>query len=194
MLVTQKNPGNYHSHEALELFMRLLEAPSPLGREERLARIVTSIIEELGFPCEKDGAGNLTVRLDGLLRVDRQGGLYPVKIGEGPVDIVGDADTHVLTWRDVYVITGTSPGRLEELGIRVGSSVVPSRFRCGPFVFGEGNDPLVAAWTFDDRMGIVTLLRLLAAVKKENILPSRQTLICFTVHEEGGCLRCHKSI
>lgn len=231
MLITQHNSERYSKHGALKLFMRLLEVPSPPGREERLAQVVGSIIDELGFAYEKDGAGNITVRLDGQdpsrgklllaahmdeigmvvtgiesdgrLKVDRSGGLYPVKIGEGPVDIVGDgkivsgvlcmgsmhrpdAATHQITWNDVYVATGHSAEVLAGRGVRVGSSIVPSRFRCGPFVFGEEKDPLVAAWTFDDRMGVVTLLRLLEVIRDEKIFPAQPMLVCFTVHEEGG--------
>lgn len=215
----------------MQLFMRLLEVPSPPGREERLAQVVGSIVDELGFAYERDGAGNITVRLegrdasrgkllfsahmdeigmvvtgiesDGSLKVDRSGGLYPAKIGEGPVDIVGDGEvvsgvlcmgsmhrpdaaTRQITWDDVHVATGLSVEMLAGMGVRVGSSVVPSRFRCGPFVFGEENDPLVAAWTFDDRMGVVTLLRLLEVIKKEKIIPVQPTIICFTVREEHG--------
>ncbi len=214
------------------MFTRLLEVPSPPGREERLAQVVGSILEELGFAFERDGAGNMTVRLDGreseagkllfsahmdeigmvvtaiepdgALKVDRSGGLYPAKIGEGPVDIIGDGEivsgvlcmgsmhrpdaaSHRFTWEEVYVATDLPREKLETLGVRVGSSIVPARFRCGPFLFGDEDDPLVAAWTFDDRIGVVTLLRLLAAVKRENIVPPRPTLVCFTVHEEGGC-------
>jgi putative aminopeptidase FrvX len=98
-----------------------------------------------------------------------------------------DAASQTFTWKDLFVATGVSPGDLEKAGVRVGTSVAPSRFRCAPFIFGEEADPLVAAWTFDDRMGVVALIRLLAAVKEHSIVPSRPTLICFTVHEEGGC-------
>ncbi|HVF09433.1 MAG TPA: M20/M25/M40 family metallo-hydrolase, partial [Abditibacteriaceae bacterium] len=54
-------------------------------------------------------------------------------------------------------------------------------------VFGAPDDPLVAAWTFDDRMGVVTQLRLLEALQQRGITPVRPTMIAFTVHEEGGC-------
>ncbi len=178
--------SRYKNHEAMRLFTRLVAAPSPPGREERMAAVVTSILEEMGYNSESDGAGNLTVRIDGRnpsagkllfsahmdeigmvvtairpdgnLSVDAQGGLYPVKIGEGPVEIVGDgevqpgmlcmgsvhrpdADTKNFGWDDVFVATGLSPERLAEAGVRVGSSIVPAR----------------------------------------------PTLVCFTVHEEGGC-------
>ena len=52
---------------------------------------------------------------------------------------------------------------------------------------GPEDDPLIAAWTFDDRMGCVALLRLLEAMKKEKIRPRRPMMIAFTMHEEGSC-------
>ena len=141
---------------------------------------------------------------DGALTVDRSGGLYPCKLGEGPVDIVGDGDvvpgvlsmgsmhrpdaaTRHITWADVRILTGLSPAQLKAAGVRIGSSAVPARSRRGPVLFGDESDPLVAAWTFDDRMGVVTLLRLLELMKVEDFALARATLICFTVHEEGGC-------
>ena len=102
----------------LELFRRLVGIASPSGREQELGREVASIAEEMGHRVERDGAGNLTVRLPGTLRearpvmyaahqdeislvvtwigpdgalwVDRCGGLLPYKIGECPVEVLGD--------------------------------------------------------------------------------------------------------
>jgi putative aminopeptidase FrvX len=219
-------------HPALKLFRRLLSVPSPSGREERLADVLRGLLDELGYAHETDGSGNVTVRLtgaapaarpmmlaahmdeiamvvtgiedDGRLRVDRSGGLYPAKIGEGPVEIVGDdgivpgvlsmgsmhrsdAGTRRIAWEDVRILTGLTPAQLQEAGVRPGSTAVPARFRCGPVTFGDEADPLVAAWTFDDRMGVVALLRLLGALRDEGITPAVPTLVCFSVHEEGGC-------
>jgi putative aminopeptidase FrvX len=143
------------------------------------------------------------VEADGTLRVDRSGGLYPWKLGEGPVEVLGDhgsvtgilsmGSTHVegagaraITWADVRVITGLSAAQLGAAGIRPGSTAVPSRAVCGPVLFGDPADPLVAAWTFDDRMGVVALLRLLERLRQENLRPIHPTLVAFTVHEEGG--------
>jgi len=71
--------------------------------------------------------------------------------------------------------------------VRPGSTAVPVRDGRGPVLFGDDRDPLVAAWTFDDRAGCVTLLRLLDAVQQEGLTPARPTIVAFTVHEEGGC-------
>jgi len=217
---------------ALSLFTELLAVPSPCGREERLAQVVRHKLDGWGYAHQTDGAGNVIVRLqgrqpdaplcclaahmdeiglvvtaieaDGVLRVDRSGGLYPWKLGEGPVEIVGDGEnivgvlsmgsTHTagaqdraITWADVRVITGRSPEQLQAAGVRPGSTAVPIRERRGPVLLGAAADPLVAAWTFDDRMGVVALLRLLEAMKQELALPYHPTIVAFTVHEEGGC-------
>jgi len=89
-------------------------------------------------------------------------------------------------WDDVRVITGLSPRQLDAAGIRPGSTAVPMRERRGPVLFGDEEDPLVAAWTFDDRMGVVALLRLLETVNSNRVTPYAPTIVAFTVHEEGG--------
>jgi len=219
------------THPALALLEELLNVPSPSGREERLAAIVREKIDAAGYAHETDGAGNITVRLagkdtdlpavviaahmdeigmvvtniddDGSLRVDRSGGLFPWKLGECPVEVVGDGETVAgvfsfgsthrpdvpkePTWNDARIITGLTKETVREKGIRPGSTAVPARFVRGPVVFGDPRDPLVASWTFDDRGGVLTLLRLLEAIKKRNITPARTTVVAFTVHEEGGC-------
>jgi putative aminopeptidase FrvX len=141
---------------------------------------------------------------DGALQVRRSGGLVPFKIGEGPVEIVGDAEpvigvlsmgsTHtgdagekVVGWGDVRIVTGLSPEALARAGVRVGSTATPVREFRGPHVFGEAGDPLVAAWTFDDRAGVMTLLRLLDELQGQAPVSQRPLIIAFTVHEEGGC-------
>lgn len=219
-------------HPALVLLQELLAVPSPSGREERLAAIVRSKLDEMGYAYETDPAGNVMVRLpgraadaplavlaahmdeigavvkrieaDGTLSLDASGGLVPQKIGECAVDIVGDdevltgvlsfgswhsrdAGNSAVTWDAVRVLTGLSPEQLKAAGVRVGSTIVPVREARGPVVFGDANAPLVGAWTFDDRMGVVAQLRLLQALKDQNITPYRPTIIAFTVHEEGGC-------
>ena len=68
-----------------------------------------------------------------------------------------------------------------------GSAGVPVREICGPVILGSV-DPLVAAWTFDDRMGVVALLRLLAILRESGQQPQRPTLVAFTTGEEVGGL------
>lgn len=219
-------------HPALLLFDELLSMPSPSGREERLAGLVRGHLKSLGYPHETDSAGNVLVRLegripnaplaifaahmdeigmvvtriepDGCLKVDRSGGLYPYKLGEGPVEILGsrgtvtgvlsmgsthtaDAASRAVAWKDVRIMTGLSVSQLAAAGVRPGSTAVPTRSRRGPVLLGDSADPLVAAWTFDDRMGVVALLRLLKSLRERQVLPQRPTIMAFTVQEEGGC-------
>ncbi len=218
-----------HDHPALVLFRALL-VPSPSGREQAMAQVVRDHLGGLGYRPETDPAGNVLVRLpgreegpltcyaahmdeigmvvleveaDGRLRVDRAGGLYPWKLGEGPVTVLGDREqvigilsmgsTHgpeagqrAVTWSDARIVTGLSPAELAEAGVRPGSPAVPTREMRGPVLFGPREDPLVAAWTFDDRMGVVALLRFLERLAREGLQPQHPTLVAFTVHEEGG--------
>jgi putative aminopeptidase FrvX len=84
-------------------------------------------------------------------------------------------------------MTGLSPEQLAQAGVRVGSTAVPVRDFRGPYVFGDPADPLVAAWTFDDRGGVMTLLRLLDTLRGLTPVSQRPLIVAFTVHEEGGC-------
>ena len=228
-------------HPALELMDALLSVPAPSGREERLAALVREHVALMGYASETDPPGNVIVRVAGTddtappavlaahldelavtvtridpggsLHVRRSGGLYPFKIGECPVEIVGDGEpilgvlsmgsTHTgdlehrsIGWNDVWIITGLSPQQLAEAGVRVGSTAVPVRDHRGPYLFGDPADPLVAAWTFDDRAGVMTLLRLLEALKGGAPQPRRPLIVAFTVHEEGGSpgakVLCHR--
>lgn len=217
-------------HPVLQLFEELLVA-APSGREAALAAIVRQKLTAWGIAHTQDGMGNVLVRLDGRspqaplimlaahmdeiglvvtkingdgsLQVSNSGGLLPWKLGEGPVEILGDRQTIVgvlsmgsthtanagntaVTWDDVRVMTGLSLAQLKAAGVRPGSTGVPTRERRGPVLLGDPADPLVGAWTFDDRMGVVALLRLLEQMAVEGIRPFHPTLIAFTVSEEVG--------
>ncbi len=140
---------------------------------------------------------------DGRLRVVPSGGLMPHKTGERLMDIIGDGailpgvlscgSGHIRElnkapdWSDYWVFTGLSESQLRAAGVQEGASLVPARAGRGPVLLGDPADPLVGAWTFDDRMGMVALLRLLAAIRAEKISPAWPLLVAFTVHEEGGC-------
>ena len=140
---------------------------------------------------------------DGNLKVVNSGGLLPHKLGERPLKFLGDhkniigvsamGSAHTTkvsdkakTWEDVSIFTGLTPAQLKEAGIRPGTCGVPTREQCGPLLFGDEQDPLAAAWTFDDRMGAVALLRLLEQVKIKNIQPLHPTVLAFTTQEETG--------
>ncbi|NJN82412.1 MAG: M20/M25/M40 family metallo-hydrolase [Caldilineaceae bacterium] len=212
-------------------FHRAALCAIPDWREEQVAALIRRKLDEWGYAHNTDGAGNVVVHLagrdpdaplccfaahmdeigmvvtsidaDGSLQVARSGGLHPWKLGEGPVEVLGDhgsiqgilsmGSTHsttagasAVTWADTRVITGLTPSQLAAAGIRPGSTAVPVRGVCGPIVFGDPTDPLVGAWTFDDRMGVVALLLLLEALKRGQIMPHHPTVVAFTVHEEGG--------
>jgi putative aminopeptidase FrvX len=97
-----------------------------------------------------------------------------------------NAGNTAVTWDDVRVMTGLSLAQLKAAGVRPGTTGVPTRERRGPVLLGDPADPLVGAWTFDDRMGVVALLRLLEQMAVEGIRPFHPTLIAFTVSEEVG--------
>jgi len=217
-------------HPTLALFEEIL-VPSLSGSEKGVAKIIRSKLSKLGYAQDTDPAGNVIVQLpgrdplapifvfaahmdeigmvvtsieiNGELRVTRSGGLYPWKLGEGPLDILGDqatiqgilsmGSTHTpkvaeqaVTWEDVRVITGLTTDQLVSSGVRPGTALLPTRERRGPVVFGDEADPLVGAWTFDDRMGCVTLIRLLEKLKYNAITPNNTTIIAFTTREEIG--------
>lgn len=222
---------NSTDQRALDLFTDLLAAPSPSGREERVARIIFDKVKALGYLPEVDAAGNVLVRLegrddggpltcvaahmdeigmvvtnirdDGSLLVNRSGGLKPWKFGEGPVTILGDVDditgvlsmgsTHTkggankaIEWDKVWVMTGLSPSQLAVAGVRPGSTAVPVQDGRGPLVFGDPADPMVASWTFDDRMGCVAMLRGLEILKETGGQAMAPIVFLFTVREEEG--------
>ncbi|MFC2079422.1 M20/M25/M40 family metallo-hydrolase [Candidatus Bipolaricaulota bacterium] len=198
-----------------------------------MATYLSSKLQSMGFEPENDAAGNLIVRLagqsnehpticyaahmdeigmtvnqvhsDGILRVERLGGLLPWKIGETAVTIIGDGAevTGMLSlgsghsrriveagpsWETAKVITGLSQEALADRGIRIGAAVVPVREVRGPFVFGDDAFPWVGAWTFDNRLAIVSCLQALGTLQDQGIQPQSPLTIAFTVEEEIGCL------
>jgi putative aminopeptidase FrvX len=230
MEINRQMRSDLKSHPTISLFQELL-VPSPSGCEKGVPDIIRLKLTEYDFTFETDPAGNIIVRLPGAdsdapliifaahmdeigmvvtsidssgdLSVTKSGGLYPWKLGEGPLDIFGDYDTiqgvlsmgsthttnsadQTIFWKDVRVITGLSPTQLKDAGVRPGTPALPIQERRGPVIFGDRADPLVGAWTFDDRMGCVTLLHLLNKVKEKNITPKNPSIIAFTTQEETG--------
>lgn len=227
----------------IELLHALLQIPCPSGREERMATFVAQCITDLGFQPELDAQGNVwtllpgssdgdraialashmdeiamvvdAIESDGRLRVQRSGGLHPWKLGECPVQLVGDGDSLVtaqlsfgsghtndpddpiaqfasgargLTWAHCHLLTGLSAEQLYAAGVRVGTCAVPVSSVRGPHLFGPADDPFVSAWLLDNRGGTLSLLRLLEKVKAHNLRPARPLYVCFMVQEEGGLL------
>ena len=147
------------------------------------------------------------ITADGDLKVTNSGGLVPCKIGERMLEIITDKDTNIQglfsmgsahttkaragqwapSWSDVCIKTGMSPEELKAAGVRAGSPAVPVKNDRGSYCFGPKNDPMCAAWTFDDRAGVAELLIVLEELKAANISPENPLIIAFSVHEEGGC-------
>ena len=141
---------------------------------------------------------------NGALTMVRSGGLHPAKLGEGPVTILGDTEdvTGILSfgsmhvkqtaepgfgWEQARVLTGFSREELAAKGVNVGSPAVAARERCGPVELGPASDPLIVAWTFDDRMGVAILIKLVEYVIENSVQTPWPCTVAFTVHEEGGC-------
>lgn len=225
-----------------DLFCRLLPIPCPSGREERMAAFLAAEIEALGGRSQSDAQGNLWVEVsgsepgpgialashmdeigmvvtaindDGSLHVQRSGGLFPWKIGEGPVTLVGAEQELVpahlsfgsghtndpvdpihqfatgqrgITWRDTRLITGLTPAQLKDRGVRVGTCAVRAAQTRGPSIFGPAEDPLVSAWLFDNRGGSLVLLELLKRLLQGRVQLTQTLSLCFMVQEEGGLL------
>lgn len=173
-----------------------LRVPLDCDAPDRPLTVMAAHMDELGLTV-------VGIDPDGALRVIPSGRLEVFKTGERPMVVLGTERlvTGVLSlgsshqasreapvsWRDARVITGLSPEALADAGVRVGSTMTVSCEARGPVFLGDPRDPLVAAWTFDDRMGCVALLRLLDAIRQEKIRPRRPILVAFTTHEEGSC-------
>jgi len=149
---------------------------------------------------------------DGSLTANRIGGLFPWKLGECPVEILTEKESipaiismgtghgakpdKALEWSDVRLITGLSVQELADAGVQVGCAAVPMPANRGPVLLGKGLDPLIGAWTFDDRMGCVVLLELLKKVKQDALEADFSLIVAFTTQEEvggnGAKFLCHR--
>ncbi len=221
------------SQSVLERFSALVCIPAPSNREHQISEVICDQLREMGLSPTKDAGGNVMAELEGSdpelplwcyaahmdeiaivvtriretgdLEVTRSGSLYPWKLGEGPVEILGDQGTvlgvlsmgsmHIphnkrkpVDWDGVWITTGMSESELKEAGVRPGSVAVPHASRRGPFVFGSPSDPVAAAWSFDDRLGCALLLELLATMQAAGEKPRHRSLVAFTHSEEVGGL------
>ena len=229
-------------YASLTLLGELLQIPSPSGREEQMAAEIARRIDHLGYRAQSDAQGNIWTSLpgsastqgpvamashmdeismvvsgiepDGELRLQPSGGLHPWKLGECPVQIIGDGEpvpghlgfgsghtrdpndpmtsfasgSRGITWEHCRLATGLTPTQLRAAGVREGSSCVPVSSVRGPHLFGPEDDPLVSAWILDNRGGTLTLLRLLERIRAEGLVPVRNLHICFMVQEEHGLI------
>jgi len=218
-------------HPGVQMLGKLLDIPAPSGWEGNMAAQIGKRLSALGWAYRNDAAGNVLVDVpgrdpqasvcclaahmdeigmtvtniepDGRLRIDHSGGLYPWKLGEGPVEVLGEdvrlpgllsfGSTHVpnagerkITWQDASILTGLSAEQIAKSGIGIGNPALPVRERRGPFLFGSEELPWVGAWTLDNRMGVIALLQLLEGIRRQEIVPRRPTMVAFTVEEEIG--------
>jgi putative aminopeptidase FrvX len=178
---------------SLELLQELVSLPAPPGQERLVRDAVSRHVDRLGFKHRQDAKGNLLVgseqprivvtahmdeiamivRLiepDGSLIVGALGGIYPWKLGEGPVSILcaeaingvlsfgsihtADGDARPADWEEVRVITGMSLDQLDDRGVRPGTRVVVHPSRRSLMPVGD----LVSGYFLDDRADLVSWL------------------------------------
>ena len=212
----------------LDLLRQLVAIPGPPGQESRVAAFLTERITGLGFNPIIDAKGNVLVRFgngpkprivvtahmdeiamivrriepDGQIVVGALGGLFPWKVGEGPVlvlaengdfdavlafgsihtndptSLVRSAESKAIAWEMVRVFTGYSPAELRERGVRPGTRVVVHPRRRDLFEIG----PFVAAPFLDDRADLVSWLSAIETLKAAEL----DVLFVATAAEEVG--------
>lgn len=189
--------------DPLELLRELVSIPGPPGQEEAVAQAVAGHARNLGYSPESDAKGNLIIRRgdgppkvvvtahldeiamivrymepDGHLVLTALGGLFPWKLGEGPVLVMGASSpvngilsfgsihttdlrnsaraavTSALDWDMCRVITGRSQDELARLGVRPGTRVVVAPERRHLFPVGD----LVGSYFLDDRADLVSMI------------------------------------
>jgi putative aminopeptidase FrvX len=166
-----------------------------LGTSKQPKIVVTAHMDEIAMIVRR-------IEPDGRLVVGALGGLYPWKIGEGPLQILAEtgpidavlcfgsihtddpisnvrrAEAGPLDWEMARVMMGLTCEELREVGIRPGTRVVvsPSRRKLVPL--GE----LVAGFFLDDRADLVAWLLALEELKGEEA----DVLFAATTSEEVG--------
>lgn len=189
--------------KSLELLKRLTAIPAPPGQEGALAADLNELLAAVGRHGTVDAKGNLVVRsgktkprivvtahmdeiamlvrrvhVNGTLDVTSLGGLYPWKLGEGPVEVLaasgaipgvlGFGSIHTdapgaraqsaretpLDWASASVFTGMEGEELVTRGVRPGTRVVVARSRRTILEMGE----YVAGYFLDDRADLVSWL------------------------------------
>jgi putative aminopeptidase FrvX len=214
---------------AMDLLQELVSVPGPPGQEDGVREVLVRHLDKLGYSHSTDAKGNLIVRLgkasnakivvtahmdeialfvrqinaDGSLNVAPLGGIYPWKLGEGPVTImargghfdgilsVGSihtesnlssakrAKTEVLTWDMTTVMTGLSKEELKNRGVRLGTRVVVSPSGRTLTQFGD----FVSGYFLDDRADLVSWLLALESLKGQDI---DVAFVATTSEEVGG--------
>ena len=215
--------------DSLELLQELVAVPGPPGQEDQVREVLIQHLVRLGVASQVDPKGNLIVRVgsggkakvvvtahmdeialyvrqvlpDGTLKVAPLGGIFPWKLGEGPVMIMAAggpfdailgfgsihtesnlspakrAKTDVLTWDMATVFTGQTRESLTTKGVRPGTRVVVSTSRRTLTQFGD----FVSGYFLDDRADLVSWLLALEQLKDE---PIDVVFVATTSEEVGG--------
>ena len=213
--------------DPLELLQEFVSAPGPPGQEDAVRGCVAEYVEKLGRKHRTDPKGNLIVDLgssprivvtahldeiamlvtavegDGSLRVRALGGLYPWKLGEGPVSILApcgalngvlsfgsihtedaaspavQAKQTPVDWDMAWVETGISAQNLARHGVRPGTRVAVHPAARGLTRIGE----LVAGRFLDDRADLVSWLLALEHLADFN---GHVTFVATASEETGG--------
>ncbi len=227
------------SESFLDVLQSLVYARGPCGQEDEVRDVCKELLLPFVDEMWVDPAGNLIgkingkdsgqpIRLmvhmdelslivkrindDGSLRVNPLGGIFPFSIGQGPVDILGDAQsfTGVLSfgsvhitkesawhklipkehrgqgetpgWEDVFVVTRKTPQELKEAGVHPGTRVVLSRSRRDLHFFQD----CIGGYFFDNRASIAIALSALQQIKEKGQRPQRDVYFAATCSEEIG--------
>lgn len=214
--------------DSLELLQELVAVPGPPGQEDMVREVLIQRLTRIGIGSQVDPKGNLIVRFgtgkakvvvtahmdeialqvkqvqsDGGLKVAPLGGIFPWKLGEGPVTILASsgpieailsfgsihtesnaspakrAKTEVLTWDMATVLTGRSRDSLAKLGVRPGTRVVVSTSRRTLTRLGD----YVGGYFLDDRADLVSWLLALEQLKDESF---DVVFVATTSEEVGG--------
>lgn len=213
--------------DVLELLRELTAIPGPPGQEHAVRDALIRYLDTLGYEQETDPKGNLLVQIgtgkprvvvtahmdeiamivrrveaDGRLAVGPLGGLFPWKLGEGPVQILAGkepldgllsfgsvhsddsestprkVETDGLTWEQARVLTGRTVEELAFKGVRPGTRVVVHPSRRSLLQLEE----FVGGYFLDDRADLVSWLLALQELQGENL----DAVFAATVSEEVG--------
>ncbi len=195
------------SRNSIHILRELIALPGPPGQERAVREAVARHLDAIGLAYQIDPKGNLIVGADrprivvtahldeiamivrrvdgdGRLRVGPLGGLYPWKLGEGPVQVlatggpidgvlsfgsvhtadptsnVRQAESGGLNWDQAHVLVGRSAKELERMGVRPGTRVVVHPCRRELLEFS----PWVGGYFLDDRADLVAWLLALEAL------------------------------
>lgn len=199
--------------DSLAVLQELVLLPGPPGQEERVRTALQCHLANMNVESETDAKGNLIVNLgqkpklvvtahmdevamivrkvepDGRLRVGPLGGLFPFKVGESPVLILGtngsvngvlsfgsihsedvsmaavSGKKDAVSWTSAWITTGLSSAEIAASGIRAGTRVVIHPSVRGLVELGD----LVAGRFLDDRADLVAWLLVLKDFVGENL-------------------------